>query len=72
MFTGLTDLTLSHYKPYVTPHPRPVPPESQLGDHPLESCLSLPVGVPNPLPAYGSRADHPFSPDPQRVPTLAE
>jgi len=42
MFTGLADLTLSHSKPYVAPHLGPVPPESQLGDHPLNSCMSLP------------------------------
>jgi len=59
MLTGLADLALSYSESHVTPHLGPKPPELQLGDHPLDSCVSLFVVVPNQLPVYGSRTDHP-------------
>jgi len=70
-----------------TGHLRPVPPKLQFGEHPLDSCLSLLMSVPNQLSADGSRTDHPlrvpvvggqrdgqaFIPiDPQGVSALAE
>jgi len=61
MLTGLADFALSYSKPYVTPHPRPIPPELQFGEHPLDPCVSLLVGVPYQLPVNGSWADHPLS-----------
>jgi len=51
MLTGLADLAMSHFESHVTPHLWPVPPELQFSDHPLDSCASLFVGVPNQLPA---------------------
>jgi len=60
MLTGLADLALPHSQSYAMPHSGPVPLELQFGDHPLDSCVSLLVGVPYQLLAYGSGADHPL------------
>jgi len=57
---GLAGFALSHSAPYVTVHVGPIPPELQLGEHPLDSCVGLLMGVPYQLPADGSWADHPL------------
>jgi len=46
MLAGLADFTLFHSGSHITPHLGPIPPALQLGDHPLDSCVSLFVGVP--------------------------
>jgi len=60
MLAGVANLALSHSVSYVTPHFGPILPELKFGDHYLDSCVSLFVGVPNQLQAYGRRKDYPL------------
>jgi len=61
MLTGLADFALAYSEPYITPHARPIPLKLQFGEHLLDPCVSLLVGVPYQLPADGNWADHPLS-----------
>jgi len=47
MLTGLADFALCHSESHVTLHLGTIPPELQFGDNPLDSCMSLFVGISN-------------------------
>jgi len=57
MLTSLADLALPYPQSYVPSHPRPVPTQSQTPYDPIDSSVSLFMGVPDQFLSEGAWTD---------------